>query len=227
MIKGFIRCDHRWDVIYIMYLFWGLFWLLNGGDKFFNADFIPQIGEWSAKGVLVDANTNEITHRMHGMETKGFYGVNRDAKMMNYFAQINMAPQVGLLFLYAIALFEIALGLTFLSLFGCSMVYHGEEPKNDTLYGTKTLHRVAFKMSILVFVMFITGDILFGDRTEHWEHANFFIMSLISYYLFLQHTNIEREEKREVQLGLQAAGKWKGLNRRTNTIPWDGEDRRG
>ncbi len=107
--------DKKINLIVILFLFWGLFWLLNGGDKFFNGEFVANVSLWSTKGVLVDQN-GDITYRLHSMETVGLFGVNRDAKMINYFDQIYLPEEFALASLYGIAVFEILLGLTFLAL---------------------------------------------------------------------------------------------------------------
>ena len=84
------------DKISTLYLFWAVSRGLNGGDKFFNVQYMPQTAPWSTKGVVVDANSGEIVYRLHGMETMGLYGVNRDSKTVNYFKQIHLPAGVAL-----------------------------------------------------------------------------------------------------------------------------------
>ena len=47
--------DGRVNVIAIVFLFWAVFWGLNGGDKFFNGEYVANLDDWSVKGVLVDS----------------------------------------------------------------------------------------------------------------------------------------------------------------------------
>jgi len=111
--------------------------------------------------------------------------------------------QVSLLVtLYGIAVAEIILGLTFLLIFIKSLLPQHKIQK-ESLYGTRTLHRLAFKGSAAIFLFFATGDILFGDRTELWEHGTFFVMALLSYYLYIQSDSIETEEEKEISQGEQ------------------------
>ena len=43
----------------------------------------------------------------------------------------------------------------------------------------------------------------FWDRTELWEHGTFFVMALLSYYLYIQSDSIETEEEKEISQGEQ------------------------
>ena len=54
------------------------------------------------------------------------------------------------------------------------------------LFVDRTIHRLAFKGSILVFVVFSVGDILFGDRAELWEHGTFLVLCLVTYDLWFR-----------------------------------------
>ena len=106
---------------------------------------------------------------------------------------------------------EIILGLMFLVIFIRSVLAKKKEPE-DNLFGTRTLHRLAFKGSVMVFVFFSTGDILSGDRRELWEHGTFFVMALVSYYLYVQHETIEAQEENEIA----RAEKWANLSPSTS-----------
>lgn len=173
------RVDSRLNLMVILFLFWALFWGLNGGDKFFNGKLVSNIEDWSAKGVLVDEQ-GDIAYTLHPMETIGLYGINRDAQMINFFGRIHLPPLLALTFLYGIAVAEILLGLTFLALLIWSLL--PEAAQNSLpLFADRTIHRLAFKGSILIFLFFTIGDTLFGDRAELWEHSTFIILGLISY----------------------------------------------
>ncbi|HIB93233.1 MAG TPA: hypothetical protein EYO60_02880 [Candidatus Lambdaproteobacteria bacterium] len=166
----------------------------------FNTCLKPLPGQ--PKGLLWTQTSGEIVYRLHGMETMGLYGVNRDSKTVNYFKQIHLPAGVALVTLYGIAVAEIILGLTFLLIFIKSLLPQHKIQK-ESLYGTRTLHRLAFKGSAAIFLFFATGDILFGDRTELWEHGTFFVMALLSYYLYIQSDSIETEEEKEISQGEQ------------------------
>ena len=119
---------------------------------------------------------------------------------LNYFKQIHLPSWLALTFLYGIAVAEVVLGLMFLMIFVKSLLPRHPDHASS-LFGTRTLHCLAFKGSIFIFMLFATGDILFGDRTELWEHGTFFIMVIVSYYLYVQHDAIEAEEEKEIAEG--------------------------
>ena len=100
-----------------------------------------------------------------------FFGVFRDEKFINYFASLALPEWLALLVLYAIAVVEVLLGLSFLF----SLVNADWE---------RARHHFNFLASILIFVFFSFGDILFGDRAELWEHGTFLILVMISYRIY-------------------------------------------
>ena len=171
--------DSKINLIVILFLFWALFWTLNGGDKFFNGKFVSNTAGWSTKGVLVD-QTGETIYTLHPMEFEGWFGVNRDNKMINYFGNLFLPKEIALISLYGVAILEVILGIVFFSLFFWSLLSKEKQEKWE-IYANRTVHRLAFKGSIIIFLIFSTGDILFGDRTELWEHGTFIILSLITY----------------------------------------------
>ncbi len=185
--------DSHASLIAILFSFWALFWLLNGGDKFFNGEFGGNVADWSAKSVLVDTN-GDIAYTLHPTEAKGFYGVNRDQQMIHFFQKLSFPKEVALTALYGIAIVEIILGLIFLGLLGWNFK-PAEKRQSTGLFADRTLHRLAFKGSILLFVFFTIGDTLFGDRTELWEHSTFIILGLVSYYIWSQ---LDRENAAEI-----------------------------
>ena len=42
MTKLLILLDRKTELVIILYLFWAIFWGLNGGDKFLNGQYVPQ-----------------------------------------------------------------------------------------------------------------------------------------------------------------------------------------
>ena len=128
MTKLISGLDNKIGFVLIIFLFWGLFWILNGGDKFFNGELAPMTESWSAKEVLVDSEGN-IAYTIHPMETSGLYGVNRDAKMINYFKNINLPHELAVVSLYGIAVSELLLGIVFLALFAWSLLPADHRPQ--------------------------------------------------------------------------------------------------
>ena len=177
------RLDARVNLVFILFLFWALFWTLNGADKFFNSTMTPTIAPWAASSVVVE--DGEIVGAIHPREPVGWYGVNRNAKMIGYFSRLGMPSWVALTFLYGTAVFEILIGLTFLALFFWSLLPVERQTKPE-LFADRTIHRLAFKASVFVFVIFSTGDILFGDRIELWEHGTFLVLCLLTYYVWFR-----------------------------------------
>ncbi len=78
---------------YILYLFWALFWTLNGLDKFLNGT---------------------VVQTANGPKEFGWFGVTRDQKFIDYFAKLYLPKWTALSFLYTFAVLEIIVGLTFL-----------------------------------------------------------------------------------------------------------------
>jgi len=159
--------------ITIIITFWGLFWLLNGLDKFFNGSFQPNLESFSTKTVLVSPDLkNKIIYESHPMETVGWFGVNRDSKMIGYFNRLGINKQIALTCLYFLASLEILIGLGFI------YALFSKENRNKIV-------RFTFKISMAVFFGFSIMDILFGDRMELWEHGTFLILATIHYVYIL------------------------------------------
>ena len=186
--------DGKVSLITVIFLFWTVFWVLNGADKFFNGEFVANLEDWSAKGVLVDSD-GRTTHTLHPMETVGPFGVNRDAQMIGFYQRIYLPHEVALVSLYGIAALELSLGLAFLILLVWSFL--PEERKQKVgLLADRTFHRMAFKGTMLIFVLFTIGDNLFGERTELWEHGTFLVLCLVTYELW-QRADRYLSKKRE------------------------------
>lgn len=107
-----------------------------------------------------------------GPRTVGWFGVNRDEKFIDYFSRLYLPEEMALAALYTFAVVEIIVGAVFLVML--------LRPRVDTM-----VHRLAFKMNMLLFFAFSVGDILFGDRQELWEHGTFMILTLMTYQLYL------------------------------------------
>ena len=113
--------DGRVNLVVILLLFWAAFWVLNGGDKFFNGRSLANLEVSSTSSVVVDAN-GDIAYTMHPMEPRGWYGVNRNAKMINYFQRLSLPREVALTGLYGAAVLEVLLGVMFFALFAWSLL---------------------------------------------------------------------------------------------------------
>ncbi len=182
------------SLITVIFLFWALFWVLNGGDKFFNGEYVPNLDGWSSQGVLVDSN-GDVTHTLHPMETVGPFGVNRDAKMIGFFQRIHLPGEVALVSLYGIAVLELILGLAFLILLVWSFLPEAGKGKAELL-ADRTFHHLVFKGSMMLFVLFVIGDNLFGERMELWEHSTFLVLCLVTYTLWQRADNNEKTHGR-------------------------------
>ena len=159
--------------ITVITAFWGLFWLLNGLDKFYNGQNAPNLESFSTKGVMVAPdNRQEIIYEYHPTEPIGWFGVNRDAKMIGYFNRLGIDKNIALFSLYFIACIEILVGLGFLY---------------DVITRQRQydLVRFMFKISMIIFFCFSIFDILCGDRMELWEHGTFLLLATIHYIYIL------------------------------------------
>ncbi len=127
---------------------------------------------WFLNGLDKYFNGVFMKNDQFGKWYQGWFGVNRDEKFIHYFSRLDLPPWMALTSLHVFAIFEIIVGIAFLLLF------FRREPRS-------TLVRFAFKGGILLFVAFMIGDILFGDRMELWEHGTFLIITLMTYQLYL------------------------------------------
>jgi hypothetical protein len=198
--KALIWIDRKLDFLIILYLFLGLFWLLNGFDKFFNGENIINFNGYATKAAIVDMN-GTVVYTYQPTEPNGWFGVNRDEKIIGYFTRLGLPSELALVSLYFVGGIEIILGLAFLSI----LFYKPLLPKQlekaleaNKAFATQTVHRLAFKASSLLFVVFMVMDILFGDRTELWEHGTFLILTALAYRFYIDHEQIEAVEEAQI-----------------------------
>ena len=173
--------DDKFNLITILFLFWTFFWGLNGLDKFFNGTSEPNLDRSSATAALIDEN-NKVVYTVQPSQKIGWYGVNRDDKFRNYFYRLGIPFIIAQVSLYFFAILEIVLAALFFWLF--LKQFSRGEPEDEKVvnfYTDRTIHRLIFKLSIWIFIAFLAGDILFGDRAEVWEHSTFLMMTLITY----------------------------------------------
>jgi hypothetical protein len=172
--------DKKTKIHSLILLFWAFFWLLNGGDKFFNGEFTYVDMPGVTRAVIVNENMEKV-FEIKAVEVVGWFGVNRDAKIINYFQRLYLPPWSALISLYTLALLEVFLGVIF------SRIFIEEYRKSRNLNPSiknRTIHRLAFKFGIIIFIIFTIFDIILGDRAELWEHGCFMILYLVSYDLW-------------------------------------------
>jgi len=222
MTRFLVKLDLHVKLVFLLYFFFSMFWGINGLDKFANGEMRHDTNPSIAKFAVLDAETGELEYRIHKYRIHGWFGVNRDAAFGAYFEQLGISYEISQVILYGFAAVEVLLGIIFLYIFIRSILNIKAEYTRSTLFGTRTLHRLTFKVSTLIFVFFCFGDSMFGDRMELWEHATFLLLLLISYFLFLQADKIEKAEHDQVMRAYQGE-----RNRRKERDPnFSGADRR-
>jgi hypothetical protein len=222
--KAVVLFDKRIQLVSILMGSWAIVWLGNGLDKYFNGEMRHDTDTNIAKYAVVNAETLEVEQLVMGYRIYGWFGANRDAKFKAYFSQLGLPNEVAQFFLYSISTVEIILGTVFLYLFIRGIWDLNHAYNKRSLYGSRTIHRLALKTSAMIWVCFVLFDILTGDRIEHWEHANFFLLLLMTYYLFIQSTRIEQEEHHQI---VRAYSGEKNRRRSEGSEEYKGEDRRG
>jgi len=55
----------------ILMLFWGLFWLLNGLDKFYNGDFVPNSNSYATSSIIYNIDGKEV-YKIQPVEPYGW-----------------------------------------------------------------------------------------------------------------------------------------------------------
>jgi len=189
--------DRHTHLMVILLLFWGLFWFLNGGDKFVNSDPEPNLESWSTQAVVLDGEGG-VVGEIHPVLPEGWYGVSRNNKMENYFSRLGFPEPVALMSLYTLAVFEVVVGLAFFALFGYSIGPERWRQRRGpiaSLFHDRTIHRLAFKSGIVIFLLFSVGDTLFGDRVELWEHGTFMVLTLVTYDLWYRTDSWSKSHK--------------------------------
>lgn len=100
--------------------------------------------------------------------------------MISYFKTVNFPPSIALGITYTFAVFEIIIDLTFLVLFLWQLLPEKREDK-QSMFTDRTLHRLAYKASVILFLILSVGYQLFGDRTRLWVVGTYMAMTLIVY----------------------------------------------
>ena len=162
---------------------------------------------------MVDKDKN-VVYSIQPSERVGWFGVSRDAKFANYFRALHLPPEVATVTLYFFAILELIIAALFFWLFVRQFFDYKDDQTDGkkSLIADRTVHRLIFKASIWIFIAFITGDILFGDRIEVWEHGTYLAMTLVTYDLwyrtdlfFLELKKQKRASGDDEEISLQAS----------------------
>ncbi len=179
MRKFIYLFDHRLNLLTLLLLFWALFWSLNGFDKFFESETEILFEKWASKGSVVDTNGN-IVYTIQPLNNVGWFGVNYENQMVSYFKTIHVPRNAAIGLTYTFAVFEIIIGFLFLILFLWQLLPEEREDKKN-MFTDRTLHRLAYKAGVVMFVILTIAYQLFGDRARLWETGTYLAMTLIAY----------------------------------------------
>lgn len=171
--------DQRLNLITLLLLFWALFWGLDGFDKFLDGEPEILFEKWASKGSVVDA-TGNVLYTIQPLNPVGWFGVNYQDQMASYFKTIHLSRDAALGLTYTFAVFEILVGFLFLILFVWQLLPEERENKKSLL-SDRTLHRLAYKASVMLFLILSIAYQIFGDRTRLWEVGTYMLMTLIAY----------------------------------------------
>jgi len=138
--------------------------------------------KWASKGSVVDANNN-VVYTIQPLNPVGWFGVNYEEQMVSYFKSFHVSREAAVGLTYTFAVFEILIGFLFLILFLWQLLPENREDKKN-IFTDRTLHRLAYKASVLMFLVLSVAYQLFGDRTRLWEVGTYMLMTLIAYDLW-------------------------------------------
>ena len=99
-----------------------MFWLLNGLDKFYNGDFIPNPNSYATSSIIYNLDGKEV-YKIQPVEPYGWFGVNRDSKMVGYFKRLNLPKWMASTALYTMGFIETALGTRYIPYFSNYPLY--------------------------------------------------------------------------------------------------------
>jgi len=176
--------DFYLQPVHVVYAYWSMYWGLNGLDKFMDGLWAPREECFFVSSAGSIAGSGRVTDC-------GWFGASRHDQISSYFAKLfpdNIVEILTPLILYPTAIFEIVLGVVFAYMLVRALWGRDE--------ASHAWHRFAFMGSILVFFVFSAGDILFGDRTELWEHATFMVLIVVTFGIY-----VYRNQLREQALG--------------------------
>lgn len=192
--------DQRLNLITLLLLFWAIFWGLNGFDKFFDGEPEINMEKWASKGTVVDANNN-VMYTIQPPNPIGWFGINYDDQMASYFKTIHVPRNAAIFLTDTYAVFEILLGFLFLILFIWQLLPETREDKKN-MFTDRTLHRIAYKASVVMFVIMAVAYMLFGDRARLWEVGTYLTMTLVAYDLWYRTDRFMLDLRRKKLAGI-------------------------
>lgn len=192
--------DQRLNLVTLLLLFWALFWTLDGLDKFFDAETEILHEKWASKGTVID-NQGNVVYTIQPLNNVGWFGVNYENQMASYFKTIHVSRGAAIGLTYAFAVYEILTGLLFLILFIWQLLPEKREDK-ENFFTNRTLHRIAYKSSVILFVILSVAYQIFGDRTRLWEVGTYMLMTLIAYDMWYRTDRFMLEVRRQRLAGI-------------------------
>jgi hypothetical protein len=192
--------DQRLNLVTLMLLFWAVFWTFDGFDKFFDGQSEILHEKWASKGTVIDTNGN-VVYTIQPLNNVGWFGVNYENQMISYFKTIHVPPGAAIGLTYAFAAYEILTGLLFLLLFAWQLLPETREDK-DNFFTNRTLHRLAYKSSVILFLILSVAFQLFGDRTRLWEVGTYMLMALIAYDMWYRTDRFMLDLRRKRRAGI-------------------------
>lgn len=175
--------DSRLNLITLILLFFCIFWGLNGLDKFFNGTQELNREGWSTQGRVMNAE-GEVEYKIKPFLPSGWFGINYEETVVGYFKTIHVPRNVALALLYLFAVAETLLALLFLVLCLWQLIPEERREGTKSMFSDRTLHRIAFKSSVGLFVILSIAYQLFGDRARLWETGTYLALTLIAYDLW-------------------------------------------
>ena len=136
----------------IVILYWFVFWISNGLDKFVNG-------------------MNLMVFRWHGRDRSEQFG--------GYFDKADLPEEFVSGVIYFAGAWELLIGMLFLAT-GLYYVYGGAREARQYHRNWNAILLGLF-MSALTFVAFALFDVIVGDRAELLEHSIFFGLVLLSW----------------------------------------------
>jgi hypothetical protein len=192
--------DQRLNLVTLLLLFWAIFWTLDGLDKFFDGETEILHEKWASKGTVID-NQGNVVYTIQPNNTVGWFGVNYENQMASYFKTIHIPRSWAIGLTYTYAVYEILTGLLFLILFIWQLLPENREDK-ENFFTNRTLHRLAYKSSVILFVILSIAYQLFGDRTRLWEVGTYMLMTLIAYDIWYRTDRFMLDVRRKRLAGI-------------------------
>jgi len=192
--------DQRLNLVTLLLLFWAIFWTLDGLDKFFDGETEILHEKWASKGTVLDNQGNPV-FTVQPNNNVGWFGVNYENQMISYFKTIHVPPGGAIGLTYAFAIYEVLTGLLFLVLFIWQLRPEKRED-SESFFTDRTLHRIAYKSSVILFVILSIALQLFGDRTRLWEVGTYMLMTLITYDIWYRTDRFMLDVRRKRLAGI-------------------------